>query len=136
MFAVCLVDWGGGPGFWELVVDDYEVIVVLYNEAFWVLFRMLDVQTETVTGVETSFDGLRGRFWGGFWFLYRHEFCDCVVNVGLMQNTCQTYTHLCASMYWTWLTLGAVTSPRFLLRLLGLGLGLGLLCFCSRPGCL
>lgn len=31
-----------GPGFWELVVDDYEVVVVFYDFALWVLFRVRD----------------------------------------------------------------------------------------------
>lgn len=34
-----------GPGFWEFVIDENEVVVVLYNSSVWILFGMLDVDS-------------------------------------------------------------------------------------------
>jgi hypothetical protein len=64
--------WNGIPCFGKLVVDDYEVIVVLYNEPFGVLFRVLDIDTQSAACVEATLCGFQRRcgwFGRGFGFL-------------------------------------------------------------------
>lgn len=45
------------PCFGELVIDDYEVIVVLYNKTFWVLFGLLDIDTQSAACIEATLCG-------------------------------------------------------------------------------
>jgi hypothetical protein len=46
--------WNGIPCFGELVVDDYEVVVVFYDKTFWVLFGLLDIDAQSAACVETT----------------------------------------------------------------------------------
>jgi hypothetical protein len=49
--------WKGIPCFGELVVDDYEVIVVFYDKTFWVLFGLLDVDAQSAACVKATLYG-------------------------------------------------------------------------------
>ena len=46
--------WNGIPCFGELVVDDYEVIVVFYDKAFGVLFGLLNVDAQSAACIEAT----------------------------------------------------------------------------------